>query len=154
MRRGSRGGVSSRLRTESLWLLVLIITERIRILVGVSWSRSGLSAGLVVGVVVFLPVGTIVVLRRRLVLRLGLVVGLRLVLGLGSDRGWCAGRSRKMVSGSLETVFAGSVSYGPPLAAGVDVAVGASSVAIGVALFVEFNTVFLFVSRPESSISR
>lgn len=127
MRCGSgRCGVGNRLRAESLRLLVLVIAEGVGILIRVVyWSGSRLSTGLVVGVVVFLPVGSVIVSSGGLVLRLRLVIGLRwrLVLGLRLVlRLWShwhrgAGRSWEMVARSLETVLSSRVSYSPPLSA-------------------------------------
>lgn len=57
-----------------------------------------------------------------------------------------------MVAGGLETVLAGRVGDGAPLAVGVHVTVGAASVAFRVRLLFELDAVALRVSGTELAV--
>jgi len=57
-----------------------------------------------------------------------------------------------MITGGLETVLAGRICNGAPLAVGVHVTVGAASVAFRVRLFFELDAVALRVSGTELSV--
>lgn len=57
-----------------------------------------------------------------------------------------------MVAGGLETVLAGRVGDGAPLTVGVQIAVRAPPVALGVRLLFELDAVALFVSGTELAV--
>lgn len=75
----------------------------------------------------------------------------------GCVGGWDRDRGRsyrQVVAGRLETVLAGGVADGAPLAIGVHVTVRAPSVSLGVRLLLELHTVALRVSGAELSVVR